>query len=225
MSILYIGGTAVFGLVLGWWTSRQTTHYLTSGQNSESYNHHFWPWSLLSAIVLTFTAATTLSHREWILIVPFCAVLMILTIWDCRHLILPDRILLPAILVAAIVRVFFHPLPYLNYVIAAGFGAGLLYAIKLISRGITGRNSIGDGDIKLLLFTGLVLGYRMTFLSLFLICLGAFVLGLFMLPFLLKKKAKMLPFGPVIAAASITSFCWSDQLSFMKLGSFLFLSP
>jgi prepilin signal peptidase PulO-like enzyme (type II secretory pathway) len=94
---------------------------------------------------------------------------------------LTDKILLPAILAAAIIRVFIHSLSYWNYVIAAGFGAEFLYVIKLISRGLTGRNSIGDGDIKLLLFTCLVLRYRMTFLSLFLICLGAFVLGLFML--------------------------------------------
>ena len=63
---------------------------------------------------------------------------------------------------------------------------------------ITGKESLGGGDIKLLFVVGLYLGLAVGFFNLILSC----ITGLLMVALLKKQR---IPFGPAIAAATYIS--------------------
>ncbi len=76
--------------------------------------------------------------------------------------------------------------------------AGAMLLFSLLFDKITGKESLGGGDIKLLFVVGLYLGLAVGFFNLILSC----ITGLLMVALLKKQR---IPFGPAIAAATYIS--------------------
>ena len=76
-----------------------------------------------------------------------------------------------------------------------------MYALKMLGNFIFKRESMGDGDIKLMALVGMVIGLKKTVLSLFL----AAYLGLPYAIYIMVKKDPNheLPFGPFLSLASL----------------------
>lgn len=77
---------------------------------------------------------------------------------------------------------------------------GVLYIFKLIGDFVFKKESLGGGDIKLLFLIGLVLGFDMSIVTIFLasfIALPLSVVGL------IKNNTNVLPFGPYLSLSSI----------------------
>jgi prepilin signal peptidase PulO-like enzyme (type II secretory pathway) len=81
----------------------------------------------------------------------FCAVLVTLSVIDARHRIVPNRIVLPAAVVALAVHTLIDP--SLEWLLASLGASGFLFlAVLAYPRGL------GMGDVKLALLLGAVLG-------------------------------------------------------------------
>lgn len=78
--------------------------------------------------------------------------------------------------------------------------AGPLLALVLLADRITGRESMGGGDIKLLFVTGLYLGLPVNLLNLILSCLLGVALGLGLRR--AGRQAAPFPFGPAVVGAT-----------------------
>jgi leader peptidase (prepilin peptidase)/N-methyltransferase len=104
------------------------------------------------------------------------------------------------------VRLFTHPLPYWNYIVAAAAGFLILYLLAVVSRG-----GMGGGDIKLYLFIGLVGGISTTLLSLFIASVLGTVYGIASRYNGHLKPRQPIPFGPFIAIAAFLSFLYGDR--------------
>ncbi|MDO4502439.1 MAG: prepilin peptidase [Coriobacteriia bacterium] len=91
-------------------------------------------------------------------------------------------------------------------------GGGIL-AFSLLFDKITGKQSLGGGDVKLLFVVGLFLGLPLSLLNLIVSC----VLGL-VLAFGLKAKGKAFPFGPAIAAATVLTLLFGGPMMTWYLG-------
>ena len=89
--------------------------------------------------------------------------------------------------------------------------AGALLALSLLFDKITGKESLGGGDIKLLFVTGLYLGLGGNLLNLILSC----VLGLI---FVAVVKQRRIPFGPAITLSTYLCLLFADQLVDWYLG-------
>jgi len=81
---------------------------------------------------------------------------------DLRTMLIPDRIVAFALGAGLAARIVSHPLPWWEYALGSVLGAGILLILAVISRG-----GMGGGDIKLYLFVGMMLGYKLTLLSIF----------------------------------------------------------
>ena len=94
-----------------------------------------------------------------------------------------------------------------------GIGAFIfMFALKLFGDFIFKRESMGGGDIKLLGVYGLVLGFPMSMVSVF---LSAFI-GLPISLIIIKKcKSHEIPFGPFLAIAAI--IIWFSKLDYNAL--------
>ncbi|HZG88493.1 prepilin peptidase [Paenibacillus sp.] len=142
---------------------------------------------------------------EWLAGALLCAVLVAVVHTDLKAMLIPDRIVFPAVALAALLRAFVHPLPLWNYALAAAVGFGVLYLLAVVSKG-----GMGGGDIKLYLFIGLTCGFAATLLSLFAASLFGTLYGIAARLAGRTERGRPIPFGPFIAAGAILSFFYGQ---------------
>ncbi|MEH7332708.1 prepilin peptidase [Neobacillus drentensis] len=132
---------------------------------------------------------------------------MIIIVSDIHYMIIPDKILIWFAGIFLLER-FFMPLdPWWDSALGAVTGFLLLLTIMIVSKG-----GMGFGDVKLYALLGLVLGFKLVLLSFFLSTLyGALIGGVAQL-FKIVKKREPIPFGPFIAAGTLTAYFWGLDL-------------
>ncbi|QHW35424.1 prepilin peptidase (plasmid) [Paenibacillus rhizovicinus] len=160
--------------------------------------------------------------KEWLIAIPFAAALIMICFLDFRYKIIPDFITLPGILIVTALRSWIHPLPFLNYIIAAIVGAGIFYAIALMMQLSKGSNSIGGGDIKLLFLTGLVLGIKLSILAFALFCLAGMITGIIIVLSGKYRRDMLIPFGPFIACSTLVCYLWGSHFESWIIGKMLY---
>ncbi len=124
-------------------------------------------------------------------------VLVALAAIDAEHRVLPNRIVLPAIVVLLVMQVGFFADRALEWPLA-GLAAAAFLALPLLVR----RDAMGMGDIKLGVLLGVAAGWSV---------FGAIVIGcLAMLPaalYMLRRDSSLhdatLPFGPFLALGTL----------------------
>lgn len=133
---------------------------------------------------------------------------LLLIFFDALYLILPDKIIFPAIVIALIFDLTFQRPEFLNLVLS-GFLFSLSFAIiYLVSHG----QWMGFGDVKLVFAIGLVLGYPLGF---FAIILAIWVAAFWGLALIALKKANLktaLPFGSFLSGATIVFIIFKDVI-------------
>ena len=91
-----------------------------------------------------------------------------------------------------------------------------MYALKLLGDFIFSKESLGGGDIKLMFLFGLVLGYDMAIVCIFLGTFLAFPISIYVL---IKRKDNIIPFGPFLSIAAILILI--TKLNLDKIISFI----
>jgi leader peptidase (prepilin peptidase) / N-methyltransferase len=135
----------------------------------------------------------------------FCAVLVVISVIDVAHRIIPNRIVLPAAAAVLAAQTALHPSP--EWAIAAlGASAFLLVAALVYPAGM------GMGDVKLALLLGAMLG-RTVPVGMFLGMLLAMVPSVVLLARHGAAARKMgIPFGPFLALGAVIALFWGDRL-------------
>ncbi len=138
-----------------------------------------------------------------------CSALLAIFIYDAKHYLIPDVILLPAVVVAFLYRLSLpSPQPWYYYVGAALLASGFFFIIFFISR----ETWMGFGDVKLALLLGLLLGFPNILAGLFLSFFIGAVVGIISL--LAKKKGlkSQMPFAPFLITGTFIALFWGQQL-------------
>jgi leader peptidase (prepilin peptidase) / N-methyltransferase len=155
---------------------------------------------LLAACVLDFG----LSGRTLVAAI-FCAVLVAITATDLTHRIIPNRIVLPAFVMIAVLQTLLEPSPEwaLSALAASGF---LFLAVLAYPAGM------GMGDVKLALVMGAALGKSVA-VALMLGMVAALVPAVFLLARHGSAARKMgIPFGPFLALGSVVALFFGEQI-------------
>jgi prepilin signal peptidase PulO-like enzyme (type II secretory pathway) len=142
----------------------------------------------------------------------FASILVMIIVTDIREMLIPNRIVYSGMLILAVIRVFIHPLPLVNYGIAFIFGGGIILIISVIGSLILRKEGMGGGDLKLFALVGLVLGIKLTVLSIFVSSLLGTLFGVGMMVTGRYERGKYIPFGPFIAAGSMISYLWGNNI-------------
>ena len=133
----------------------------------------------------------------------FCAALVAVAATDLEHLIIPNRIVLPAAAAVLAAQTAVQPSP--EWVIAA-LGASLgLFVLAIVYPA-----GMGMGDVKLALMLGAALGKTVIVA----IMLGAFsgaVFGVVLIARGGSRKTKI-PFGVFLALGSVVALFWGNEL-------------
>ena len=144
---------------------------------------------------------------KFIIAVTFISVLIIITISDIKYFIIPDQVLIIGFIllfIEYIINIILNDISIYNGLVIpllSGIGSfASLYLLKLLADFVLKKESLGGGDIKLMFLIGFVLGFDLSFFTLFIASVVALPISLFVL---IKKKNNVLPFGPYISIGAI----------------------
>lgn len=141
---------------------------------------------------------------DFFIALTFISTLLIIIISDIRYFIIPDEVLLLGsvlIFIEIIIKSGFMGgvQALFNGVIAFGF----MFLLKCFGDFLFKKESMGGGDIKLLFFFGLALGWKLSFISIFLASFIGLPISLYIV---LRKKTNIIPFGPFLSIAAMILF-------------------
>ena len=168
----------------------------------------------------------------------FAATMIALIFIDAEHMILPNVITYPLLVLALAIRIVFPLVFAQNYfadtlhwpatylagqpawlvslfgaIVGALVGGGSLWLVGEIWKRLRGVDAMGLGDVKMMLGVGALLGWRLAFLSIF---LGAFSGALIGLVIVTKQKDKdlqaQIPFGIFLGTGSILALLFGERL-------------
>mgnify|MGYP001561332196 CR=1 FL=1 len=151
--------------------------------------------------------------------------LIVIFVYDLKHLIIPDKILFPAIIITFLYQLLFNFSFLISNYLWAGLGAFLFFGtIFFMSNG----KWMGFGDCKLVFFLGLLLGFPNILLGLFLGFFFGAIIGLvsILLNLSIEGKTKLdlktqIPFAPFLIAGTIIAMFWGEQIIDWYLNFFL----
>lgn len=131
--------------------------------------------------------------------------LVVITMIDLEHKIIPDKITLPGIVFGLAAGTYLNDF----WTSTAGLltGGGLFYAIAALSRG-----GMGGGDIKFIAAAGALLGWKKILLVIFLASLLGSIVGLTLIALHRKNRKSQIPFGPYLAAGTLIAIFSGDKL-------------
>ena len=171
---------------------------------------------------------------ELLILLIYTSLLIVLFITDYEHFILPNIITYPGIVLAAAVAllvtllqyhlswaVFFAGQDFMalfnNYFLCALAGsiagALLLFLVVVISRG-----GMGMGDVKLAGLLGLMVGFPLIFVALFVSIWAGGLVAVALLISGRKKRKEMLPFGPFLCIGGLAALLWGRQILAWYIG-------
>lgn len=170
--------------------------------------------------ILAFNADHIVQSIYFLLSISF---LIIIFVSDLKHYIIPDKVILPAILIS---------LAYNTFSLVTGdftwsyfvrlFWAGFLPALFFFSLFFFSRGKwIGFGDVKLALFMGFLLGPNRIIAALFLAFLAGSVIGMGLIIFGKKKMKSEVPFGPFLVSGTLVSLFWGIDIINWYLNIFI----
>lgn len=161
------------------------------------------------------------------------SILIAIFVIDLKHMIIPDVLVYPAIIVTFIFLIFFFSPPsspqpdpqlttqpysflsfinqqstIINHVITAIFSSLFFLLLYLV----TLTRGMGFGDVKLAFLIGLVLGFPKSSLAFAIAFLTGAILGVILILIGKKRFGTHVPFGPFLVLGTITALLWGSQI-------------
>ena len=125
--------------------------------------------------------------------------LIVIFFADLKHGIIPDKIVIPAIVVSFAYLLIIHQSSIINHLLSALLSFGFFLIIYILTKG----RAMGFGDVKFAFFIGLFLGFPAVLFAFYIAFLTGGIVGIILI--LWKKKAlkSAIPFGPFLVIGSV----------------------
>jgi len=174
-----------------------------------------------SLLVLMVNQQLTISTQPF-LILRLCFLflascfLIVIFVYDFKHYIIPDKVIYPAIIITFLYQLsrvsgfrfwslgfetLFYPL------LSAFLASALFLIIFLVSRG----RWLGFGDVKLVFFLGLLLGWPNISVALFLSFLIGAIIGTGLIALRKKTLKSEVPFAPFLVMGTFIALFWGEK--------------
>ncbi len=176
---------------------------------------HLW-FEIASGLLFALSYFFFGMSLELIIALTFVSLLLIIFVSDIEAMIIPDSVLLVFGMLLLIEIFLISGYQSAFHAILNGFiSMTIMFLLKKLGDFLFKKESMGWGDIKLLFIFGMVLGWQMSLVAIF---LGSFI-GLPMAILILHlKKNHEIPFGPFLSAgALIILFSRLDWNTFLNM--------
>lgn len=170
---------------------------------------------ILFALTYFIFREDTLSHLKIILGILFIGSLLIVCFSDFKYMIISDEVLLIFSAAAILLKLFIQ---YSNEEIITLMDLGyslidiiidvvliylVMFVIKKIGDFVFKKESLGKGDLKLMAYIAIILGFKLSIVTIFIASFIALPVAIISN---LRKDKLMLPFGPFLAIGAIILF-------------------
>ena len=173
---------------------------------------------IATAFIFGFTFYHFGFSWQWFSYTLLASMLLIISVIDLYHQIIPDELSLSGIVIGLLFAIFLpkedpaHVVLWWESLLGILIGGGSFLAIALLYEKIAKREGLGGGDVKLNAMLGAWLGYQ----SLMVITLASTALGSIVGVAYMLVKGKdfkaAIPFGPFMAAGAIIYLLWGERL-------------
>ena len=138
----------------------------------------------------------------------FGTLLLGIALTDARHYLIPDEFTWGGVGIGLALSLVGGWQGFLQAVIGAAVGFGLLYAVGEAGRWLFKEEAMGGGDVKMMAMVGSFVGWKGVLLTIF---AGALLGTLIFVPLSLRKK-RLVPFGVFLAVGAAVAFVWGDAI-------------
>lgn len=208
-SLLLALGWAILGAGVGFGIRRLSLR-LARGEELES---GFRPWQVWGPPVLAAFLFGLFGQRFatdiplLVIRTLWVAVLVHVIFFDAEHRLILDKVMFPAMAVAIGLSFVTPGLGFVNSILTGLAAGGLFLILALAGAMLYGADALGFGDVKLVAFMGLILGFDLRSASivsaLFLGVLLAGVISLALVVTRIRSMKDAIPYGPFLAAGAL----------------------
>jgi leader peptidase (prepilin peptidase)/N-methyltransferase len=141
----------------------------------------------------------------------YFSLFIVLLVIDLEHHLILNKLVYPAMIVALAIGAF---LPHLEIVpdiasaaAGGGIGLGLFLLIAIASRG-----GMGWGDVKMAALIGIITGWQLVFVAIFLAATSGGLVALVLLMLKVRSRKQGIPFGPFLSLATMVTLLWGNDI-------------
>jgi leader peptidase (prepilin peptidase)/N-methyltransferase len=149
---------------------------------------------------------------SYIIYFSFVAALIVITVIDLYHQIIPDVISLPGIGVGLLASLILPRITFLNSLIGIVLGGGSLFLVATVYQWLFKREGMGGGDVKLLAMIGAFLGGKAVILTILLGSLIGSIIGIIIMLVKGKNFKYAIPFGPFLSLGAVIALFYQDEI-------------
>jgi leader peptidase (prepilin peptidase)/N-methyltransferase len=135
----------------------------------------------------------------------FCSLMVVLALIDLEHMILPDKLTLPGIVVGLALQPWIDGVSWLDALIGTLIGAGALILLINVWYWLREEEGMGLGDVNLMALIGAFLGWKGVLLALFSGALAGALVGLLLMALRRLALTSKLPFGTFLAVGALVA--------------------
>ena len=141
------------------------------------------------------------------------SLIVIIYISDFKYLVILDEVLIPAIILLITILFFQYDINFVLHSLLRGVCIfGVLLMVKFLGDKAFKQESLGWGDVKLSFIAGLLLGFKLGLVYLF---VAAFIALPYGLVLRLLKKDMLMPFGPFLMTSICIVYIFSSQINYV----------
>lgn len=174
----------------------------------------FYPlFEIVCGLLFGFSYLSFGFSLDLIVVLTFVSMIMIIILSDIYYMIISDGVLIffsiSLFIEMFIIYGYKYALMHLLYGIISFF---IMYSLKLLGDFIFKKESMGGGDIKLLFVFGLMFGWQMSIVSIFLSAIIGLPISLIVMR---KNSEHVIPFGPYLGIASLIIVLFKIDINFV----------
>lgn len=168
----------------------------------------FYPLTeLMTGILFTLSYILFGFGQNFLISIILISVLSVTINTDLKYYYISDRVIVLSILSEILIYLYYLNTKDLIYNIVSGLVMfGIMFSIKLIGDKVFKKESLGGGDIKLMLLVGLTLGIIDGITSLLISSVLALIFSILIMK---KNKEGIIPFGPFLIIGTMIMYILS----------------
>ena len=147
----------------------------------------------------------------------FVAALIVITVIDLYHQIIPDVISLPGIGVGLLASLLTSQISFSNSLLGILCGGGSLFLIATGYQWLFKREGMGGGDVKLLAMIGAFLGWKAVIVTILLGSLIGSITGIILMVSKGKDFKYAIPFGPFLSLGAVAALFYGERIIYWYL--------
>jgi leader peptidase (prepilin peptidase) / N-methyltransferase len=142
----------------------------------------------------------------------FTAALVVITVIDLHHQIIPDVISIPGVGVGLLASWILPHASVVDGLLGVLLGGGSLFLVATFYQWLFKREGMGGGDVKLLAMIGAFLGWKAVILTILLSSLIGSIVGIAVMIWKGRDFKYAIPFGPFLSLGAVIALFYGENL-------------